>query len=111
VARSRAYALPDPRREMKAARWLNQRINLQVSREDKDLVEGVQAGLGSSGYRSGILSAKEVRVHQFQDQLRSAIPVAGLETPPEPGSVARRNRELKAAETSREPRPEMPVPA
>jgi phenylpropionate dioxygenase-like ring-hydroxylating dioxygenase large terminal subunit len=111
VARSRAYALPDPRREMKAARWLNQRINLQVGREDKDLVEGVQAGLGSSGYRSGILSAKEVRVRQFQDQLRSAIPVAGLETAPEPGGVARRNRELKAAQNLRESAPELPVPA
>jgi phenylpropionate dioxygenase-like ring-hydroxylating dioxygenase large terminal subunit len=111
VARSRAYALPDARPEMKAARWLNQRINLQVGREDKDLVEGVQAGLGSSGYRSGILSAKEIRVHQFQSQIRETIPIAGLETAPEAGSLARRNRELKAAQTLRESRSDIPVPA
>jgi len=94
VARSRAYALPDARREMRAARWLNQRINAQVSREDKDLVEGVQAGLGSSGYRTGILSTKEARVHQFQELIRVAIPVSVLERAPEAGSVARRNHEL-----------------
>jgi phenylpropionate dioxygenase-like ring-hydroxylating dioxygenase large terminal subunit len=111
VARSRAYALPDARREMRAARWLNQRINLLVGREDKGLVEGVQAGLGSGGYRSGILSAKEVRVQQFQTLIRAAVPVAGLETAPEPGTVARRNRELKAAPPLRESRPEIPVPA
>ncbi|QEX18918.1 (2Fe-2S) ferredoxin [Hypericibacter terrae] len=111
IARSRAYALPDARREMKAARWLNQRINRLVGAEDKGLVEGVQAGLGSSGYRSGILSAKEVRVQQFQSMIRAAIPVAGQETAPEAGSVARRNRELKATQTVRESRPELSVRA
>jgi phenylpropionate dioxygenase-like ring-hydroxylating dioxygenase large terminal subunit len=101
VARSRAYGLPDARREMRAVRWLNQRINAQVGREDKDLVEGVQAGLSSSGYRTGILSAKEVRVHQFQDMIRAAIPVSVLEVPPEAGSVARRNYELALESRSR----------
>jgi phenylpropionate dioxygenase-like ring-hydroxylating dioxygenase large terminal subunit len=94
IARSRVYALPDARREMRAARWLNQRINAQVGREDKDLVEGVQAGLSSSAYRTGILSAKEVRVHQFQELIRAAIPVSVLETAPETGSIAPQNRAL-----------------
>jgi phenylpropionate dioxygenase-like ring-hydroxylating dioxygenase large terminal subunit len=97
VSRSRAYALPDARREMRAARWLNQRINAQTTREDKDLVEGVQAGLASRGYGLGILSQKEARVRQFQDLIRAAIPVAGLAEAPEPGSIAVRNRELAAA--------------
>jgi phenylpropionate dioxygenase-like ring-hydroxylating dioxygenase large terminal subunit len=101
VARSRAYGLPDARREMRAVRWLNQRINARVGREDKDLVEGVQAGLSSSGYRTGILSAKEVRVHQFQDMIRAAIPVSVLEVPPEAGGVARRNYELALESRSR----------
>jgi phenylpropionate dioxygenase-like ring-hydroxylating dioxygenase large terminal subunit len=109
VARARAYALPDERRAMKAARWLNQRINRQVGSEDKGLVEGVQAGLGSSGYRRGILSAKEIRVQQFQDLIRATIPVAGLETAPEAGSVARRNRELQHTPPRREIRSERPV--
>ena len=51
---SRAYALADNRREMRAARWLNQRINLQVGKEDVGLVEGTQAGLASLGYGTGI---------------------------------------------------------
>lgn len=77
VSRSRAFALPDARREMRAARYLNQRINREVSREDVALVEGVQAGLGSRGYGAGILSGQEARVKQFHDMILAAIPGAG----------------------------------
>ena len=57
-ARSRAYALDDNRREMRAARWLNQRINLQVGKEDVGLVEGTQAGLASPAMAPGIFPAR-----------------------------------------------------
>jgi len=73
VARSRAYALPDERREMRLARRLNQRINRLVSREDQGLVEGVQRGLASAGYRQGKLSRREARVRQFQNAWRERM--------------------------------------
>lgn len=73
MTRSRAYALPDERREMRVARALNQRINRLVSREDQDLVEGVQRGLASTGYRQGKLSRREARVRQFQDAWRESM--------------------------------------
>lgn len=73
VARSRAYALPDERREMRVARALNQRINRLVSREDRGLVEGVQRGLASMGYGQGTLSRREARVRQFQNAWRDRM--------------------------------------
>ncbi len=102
MSRSRAFALPDARREMRAARYLNQRINRQVGREDVDLVEGVQAGLGSRGYRAGILSGKEARVRQLQDLIRRAIPVAGELEAPAPGTVASVNAALLDASKIKE---------
>lgn len=85
-ARSRAYALEDNRREMRAARWLNQRINMQVGREDVGLVEGTQAGLASLGYGVGHLSRKEARIKLFQDEIRKRIPEALLREPPRPSA-------------------------
>jgi len=74
--RSRAYGLPDGRREMRAARYLNERINRLVGREDIDLVEGVQSGLGSRAYGAGLLSREEARVFQFHEEIRARLPAA-----------------------------------
>jgi phenylpropionate dioxygenase-like ring-hydroxylating dioxygenase large terminal subunit len=94
MSRSRSFVLPDNRREMRAARYLNMRINKQVTLEDVELVEGVQMGLGSRSYRTGPLSRKEARVRQFQELITKRIPVAACIDPPEPGTVAARNRQL-----------------
>jgi phenylpropionate dioxygenase-like ring-hydroxylating dioxygenase large terminal subunit len=99
MSRYASYALPDTRREMRAARYLNVRINRQVTLEDVDLVEGVQAGITSLGYRVGPLSRREARVRQFQMLIREKIPVATCLEAPEPGSVAARNRQLAAKST------------
>jgi phenylpropionate dioxygenase-like ring-hydroxylating dioxygenase large terminal subunit len=82
-SRARAYALPDSRRETRAARWLNARINALVGLEDKHLVEGVQEGLSSQGYDIGLLSQREGRVRQFHDLIRAAIPAAALTRAPD----------------------------
>jgi phenylpropionate dioxygenase-like ring-hydroxylating dioxygenase large terminal subunit len=82
-ARARAYALEDNRREMRVARWLNLRINMQVGKEDVGLVEGTQAGLASLGYGTGHLSRKEARIKLFQDEVRRRIPAALLREPPD----------------------------
>lgn len=82
MIREIAYVRPDADRRMKAARYLNWRINRQVNLEDKALIERVQDGMGSSSYTSGPLSRHEVCLASFAKRLRSLIPEARLERPP-----------------------------
>jgi phenylpropionate dioxygenase-like ring-hydroxylating dioxygenase large terminal subunit len=76
ILRESAYALPDARREMQAARYLNIRINRGVNREDKDLIERVQAGMGSSSFTTGPLGREEICLRHFAEQMRETIPLA-----------------------------------
>ncbi len=85
VIREISYALPDPRREMKAARYLNWRINRRVNEEDTALIAGVQQGMASRSYVPGPLGESEVCLRSFAQKLRRLIPEARLERPPAPG--------------------------
>jgi len=76
------FGLPDERREMRALRYLCNRINRVVQREDEELCRRVQQGLLSSSYQPGPLSEHEVCVLQFHDLIRSRIPAALEPTPP-----------------------------
>lgn len=82
LIREIAYVHPDARREMRAARYLNWRINRQVNLEDKALIERVQAGMASSQYRTGPLGAHEVCLRSFGRRLRTLIPAARLDERP-----------------------------
>lgn len=79
------YAVPDGRREMKAARYLNWRINRQVNAEDTMLIERVQAGLASESFTVGPLSDQEVALRQFNGRIRQVIPQARLHQAPTTG--------------------------
>jgi phenylpropionate dioxygenase-like ring-hydroxylating dioxygenase large terminal subunit len=74
MIREIAYVHPDSRREMRAARYLNWRINRQVNVEDKTLIERVQAGMASSSYSVGPLSENEVCLRSFARRMRRTIP-------------------------------------
>ena len=74
MIREIAYVHPDSRREMRAARYLNWRINRQVNIEDKALIERVQAGMASSSYTVGPLSENEVCLRSFARRMRKMIP-------------------------------------
>jgi phenylpropionate dioxygenase-like ring-hydroxylating dioxygenase large terminal subunit len=74
IIREIAYVHPDSRREMRAARYLNWRINRRVNLEDKALIERVQAGMNSSSYTVGPLSEGEVCLRSFGRRMRSLIP-------------------------------------
>jgi phenylpropionate dioxygenase-like ring-hydroxylating dioxygenase large terminal subunit len=89
VIREIGYALPDDRREMKAARYLNWRINRRVNAEDTALIARVQSGMGSAAYVPGPLGKSEVALRSFAKKLRTLIPQARLPSPPEPGWAAR----------------------
>ncbi len=78
LIREIAYVHPDSRREMRAARYLNWRINRRVSIEDKALIERVQTGMGSSSYTIGPLSESEVSLRSFGRRMRSLIPESRL---------------------------------
>jgi len=89
LIREIAYAHPDPRREMRAARYLNWRINRRVSVEDKALIERVQTGMGSRSYARGPLGRNEVSLRSFGHRMRNLIPECRLDVPPAPGWSAR----------------------
>jgi phenylpropionate dioxygenase-like ring-hydroxylating dioxygenase large terminal subunit len=85
------YGLPDDRREMRAARYLNWRINRLVNVEDKDLIERVQSGMASSSYTVGPLGEGEVCLRSFGRRMRALFPEARQgEAPPKGWSVNRK---------------------
>ncbi len=85
LIREVSYALPDARREMKAARYLNWRINRRVNEEDTALIRRVQQGMASSAYRPGPLGRSEVCLRSFARKLRRLIPEVRLDSPPPAG--------------------------
>ena len=94
LLRARSYALPGAERNLKAARWLQARINALVQREDEDLTRSVQGGLSSSAYEVGVLSEKEAMLTAFHDWVRQRIPVARQVQTPQEGTVAALNAAL-----------------
>jgi phenylpropionate dioxygenase-like ring-hydroxylating dioxygenase large terminal subunit len=85
VIREISYSIPDERREMKAARYLNWRINRRVNAEDTELITRVQLGMQSPAYEPGPLGTSEVCLRSFAKKLRKLIPEARLPSPPPPG--------------------------
>jgi carnitine monooxygenase subunit len=90
VIREISYAPPDDRRDMRAARYLNWRINRRVNAEDTVLITRVQQGMESASYVPGPLGTSEVCLRSFAKKLRRLIPEARLSAPPAPGWSARR---------------------
>ena len=91
LIREISYALPDNRREMRAVRYLNWRINRRVNDEDTALIRGVQAGMASSAYLPGPLGESEVCLRSFARRIRRLIPEARLHRPPPAGWSRARN--------------------
>ena len=85
VIREISYALPDDRREMRAARYLNWMINRRVNAEDTELITRVQLGMQSPSYVPGPLGTSEVCLRSFAQKLRRLIPEARLDSPPPAG--------------------------
>jgi phenylpropionate dioxygenase-like ring-hydroxylating dioxygenase large terminal subunit len=76
---------------MRAARYLNWRINRRVSAEDKALIERVQAGMHSRSYSPGPLGRNEVSLRSFAHHMRDLIPESRLDRAPAPGWLERRD--------------------
>lgn len=78
VIREISYALPDDRPEMRAARYLNWRINRRVNAEDTELITRVQQSMRSPSYEPGPLGTSEVALRSFAQKLRRLVPEARL---------------------------------
>jgi len=85
LIREISYALPDDRPQMKAARYLNWRINRQVNAEDSALIARVQDGMRSASYTVGPLGESEVCLRGFCRKVRELIPEARQHHAPAPG--------------------------
>ena len=83
MIREIAYVHPDTSREMRAARFLNWRINRQVNAEDTALISAVQEGMNSSSYTTGPLAPSEECLISFGNRMRALFPEASMERAPE----------------------------
>lgn len=83
LLREISYALPDDRREMRAARYLNWRVNRVVNVEDKDVIERVQAGLNGNDYQPGPIARSEICLRDFANKMRNALPISRETARPE----------------------------
>ena len=82
IIRGAVFGLPGSTPELRAARFLSNRINASVNEEDRRLCERVQRGLASSSYRPGPLSRLEGSMLEFHDLLRARIPECRLPKAP-----------------------------
>ncbi|HMC05762.1 MAG TPA: aromatic ring-hydroxylating dioxygenase subunit alpha [Solirubrobacterales bacterium] len=74
------WAMLRPRREGlrdRAIRAVNDRVNDVVNHEDVELVEAVQRGLHTTGYRCGPLNAREAGVGWLADRVRGDLGAYG----------------------------------
>jgi len=85
LIREISYVIPDDRREMRAARYCNWRINRLVNAEDTALITRVQDGMASRSFSIGPLSDKEVCLKHFCARMRALIPEARQEQRPAQG--------------------------
>lgn len=96
----RAFGLADTRRAVRAARYLNQRINETTEKEDESFVRDMQTGMQSSVFPEPTLSSTERGVGHFHRQIQQLLPVARLRSQPPAGQMAQINRQLQSADTS-----------
>jgi phenylpropionate dioxygenase-like ring-hydroxylating dioxygenase large terminal subunit/AcrR family transcriptional regulator len=91
-----SLALDDDRREMRASRYLNQRITRQVTHEDVAFCYSTDGGHRTGGYPGGVLSDLEFGVRDFQNWIRDLLPVAKRAEAPPTGMVSGLNDGMKS---------------
>lgn len=71
--RESVFAQPDSAREMRIARYLNERVRRRTAGEDLRLVERRQAGLATGGGAAGPLAVDEHGLRWFEDRAAVAL--------------------------------------
>ena len=106
IYRGGSYGLPDDRRETRAIRYLNRRINQSAEQEDARFIDWLQDAMQSSVFPEPRLSTLESGVRDFHRQLQDKLPVATLKRHPGPGKVRMTNRSMQSGRTGRTTGPE-----
>lgn len=76
VLRETAYALPDATREMRLARYANERFRRRLEAADRRTCERLQAGIDTGDYRPGPLAADDYGIRWHVGRLRATLPEA-----------------------------------
>jgi len=95
--RGAIYTLPGEDRRRRLARYLGQRIDRDTAAEDVMLTVWSSEATQSSAYDGIILSDYEYGVRTYHDALRRILPVLDLPAPPQPGTMAAVNAEMRGA--------------
>ncbi|MBW2540716.1 MAG: aromatic ring-hydroxylating dioxygenase subunit alpha, partial [Deltaproteobacteria bacterium] len=91
------YSPPNLSAEEREMQQINLALLDEVNGQDKEIVERIQRGVRSSGYRPGPLALEESAVYRFHEQIREKIPVARLDEPPLRGTLQQKNEEMKTS--------------
>lgn len=94
---SRTYALPDARPEVRAARYLNVRINNETSQEDDAFIGQLQNAMKSSAWSPPRLSSLEEGVRLYHHRIQQNLPVSRLLHAPPESEIASVNAHMGAA--------------
>jgi choline monooxygenase len=89
-----AYRPERPGLRNRLVQRMNTRLNTTVHEEDVDLVENVQAGLATRGYRPGPLSGREAAVGWFAGRVRADLAADTTTGELEPSREPEPSREL-----------------
>jgi phenylpropionate dioxygenase-like ring-hydroxylating dioxygenase large terminal subunit len=91
------YSPPNLSSEEREMQQINLAILEEVNGQDKVIVERIQQGVRSSGYRPGPLALEEDAVFRFHEDLREKIPVTRLSKAPLRGTLQQENQRMKTS--------------
>lgn len=100
LLRGATYRLADENRQVRAARYLAQRIDRETTREDQQLTIWSNEAMKSASFEGFHLSDLEYGVRSHHDQLRKLLPVMTLKSPPPESQIAEINSELQSKQTT-----------
>lgn len=96
MIRGAVYRYPEETRELRLARYLAGRIDMQTYREDIQLSEWSNESMKSRAFEGFHLSDLERGVRSHHDHIRAVLPVANLDERPPEHRIAALNAELRA---------------
>ena len=91
------YSPPNLSAEEREMQQINLALLEEVNNQDKVIVERIQQGVRSAGYRPGPLALEEDAVYRFHEELREKIPVTRLSEAPLRGTLQQENERMKAS--------------
>jgi phenylpropionate dioxygenase-like ring-hydroxylating dioxygenase large terminal subunit len=95
LVKTSTYSPPNLSSEEREMQEINLILLHEVNEQDKTLVERIQRGVNTSGYRPGPLALEESSVYAFHERIRALIPVTRLPEAPLRGTLHQENVRMK----------------